>query len=173
MGGLLRIVGRSHKFANLGNDHGFISKEIHFHWTRPFEKSQCKATRAYAQSGSVIPNTDHIKKVNPNPFKPKRVSFGPYHHGELHLLPMEKKKHLACHEIKRCYGLSIEVMVNEVWDMLEDLRPMKLLNKVYSMLRWENNQVCLSLLSSSSPLSNIVFVLKTVRVSPKGVEISP
>ena len=37
--------------ANLGNDHGFISKEYISIGTRPFGKAQSKAMSAYAQSG--------------------------------------------------------------------------------------------------------------------------
>ncbi|KAG7025179.1 UPF0481 protein [Cucurbita argyrosperma subsp. argyrosperma] len=74
------------------------------------------------QKASIYRIPEHIKKVNPNAFKPQLVSFGPYHHGELHLLPMEKIKLFALSDIERCFGLSIKDMVNEVWDMLEDLQ---------------------------------------------------
>ena len=51
-GGLLRIVGReSPTYANLGNDQEFTSKEYISLGTRPFGKTQNKATRAYTQSG--------------------------------------------------------------------------------------------------------------------------
>ena len=36
--------------ANLGNDHGFMSKGIHLHWYEGFWEAQNKAMRAYAQS---------------------------------------------------------------------------------------------------------------------------
>ncbi|KAG7025182.1 UPF0481 protein, partial [Cucurbita argyrosperma subsp. argyrosperma] len=71
------------------------------------------------QKTSIYRIPEHIKKVNPNAFKPQLVSFGPYHHWEPHLLPMEKVKHRALLYFERCCGLSV---VNEVWDMLEDLQ---------------------------------------------------
>ena len=71
---------------------------------------------------SIYRIPDHIKKVHPKAFKPKRVSFGPYHHGELHLSPMEKMKHLALRYFERRCGLCVEDIVNELWDMLEDLQ---------------------------------------------------
>ena len=37
--------------ANLGNDHGFISKEYISIGMRPFGEAQSKAIRTYAQSG--------------------------------------------------------------------------------------------------------------------------
>ena len=37
--------------TNLGNDHGFISKEYISNGMRPFGEAQSKAVRAYAQSG--------------------------------------------------------------------------------------------------------------------------
>lgn len=71
---------------------------------------------------SIYRIPEHIKKVNPNAFKPQVVSFGPYHHREPHLLPMEKIKHLFLYDFESNCKLSIEDMVNEVWDMLEDLQ---------------------------------------------------
>ncbi|XP_022925443.1 UPF0481 protein At3g47200-like [Cucurbita moschata] len=163
---------------------------------------------------SIYRIPEHIKKVNPNAFKPQHVSFGPYHHGEPHLLPMEKKKRLAVQDFERRCGLSTEDMVTELWDMLEDLQtsydklddkwktkpakflelmmldgcfmvlvleeitemkpfpprdtlrdmlvlenqlPIKLLDKLYSMLKQENNQLGLFLLNSSPLLIDIVF----------------
>ena len=47
---MLRIVGREFRVANLGNDHGFISKEDISIGMRPFGEVQSKAMRAYAQS---------------------------------------------------------------------------------------------------------------------------
>ena len=37
--------------ANLGNDHGFISKEYIYIGMRPFGEAESKAMRAYTQSG--------------------------------------------------------------------------------------------------------------------------
>ena len=47
------LLGGSPTLANLGNDHGFISKEyISIGMSmRPFGEAQSKAMRAYAQSG--------------------------------------------------------------------------------------------------------------------------
>ena len=42
---------RSPTSTNLGNDHGFISKEYISIGTRHFGKVQSKAMRAYAQNG--------------------------------------------------------------------------------------------------------------------------
>ena len=46
----LGLLWGSPTLANLGNDHGFISKEYIFIGMRPFEEDQSKAIRAYAQS---------------------------------------------------------------------------------------------------------------------------
>ena len=163
---------------------------------------------------SIYRIPEHIKKVNPNAFKPQVVSFGPYHHREPHLLPMEKIKHLFLYDFESNCKLSIEDMVNEVWDMLEDLQrsydkledewktkpakflelmildgcfliqlllgnsplfilplkdgrrdmlllenqlPMKLLDKLCFMLKLDNIEVCLSLLSKYCPLLVLFF----------------
>ncbi|KAF7847340.1 hypothetical protein BT93_L3070 [Corymbia citriodora subsp. variegata] len=39
----------------------------------------------------------HITNLNPEAFQPQVVSFGPYHHGKDHLLPMEEHKRRARH----------------------------------------------------------------------------
>ena len=44
-------MGGSPTLANLGNDHGFISKEYISIGMRPFGETKSKAMRAYAQSG--------------------------------------------------------------------------------------------------------------------------
>ena len=46
-----RLLVGSHTLANLGNDHGFISKEYIFIGMRFFWEAQSKVMRAYAQSG--------------------------------------------------------------------------------------------------------------------------
>ncbi|XP_022925475.1 UPF0481 protein At3g47200-like [Cucurbita moschata] len=72
---------------------------------------------------SIYRIPEHIMNVNPNAFKPKLVSFGPYHHGELHLMPMEKKKHEALWYFKKsCRGLTTEKIVSGLWNMLGDLQ---------------------------------------------------
>ena len=74
-----------------------------------------------SNGGSTYRIPEHIKKVNPNAFEPWLISFGPYHHRDAHLLPLEKKKHLALNNFKRRCGLSTEDIVSELCVMLEDL----------------------------------------------------
>ena len=56
------LLGGSPTLANLGNDHGFISKEYISICMRPFGEAQSKTMRIYAQSGQyhtivVIPDS--------------------------------------------------------------------------------------------------------------------
>jgi len=46
----LGLLGGSPTLTNLGNDHGFISKEYISISTRPFGKTKNKTMKAYAQS---------------------------------------------------------------------------------------------------------------------------
>ncbi|XP_022925444.1 UPF0481 protein At3g47200-like [Cucurbita moschata] len=94
-----------------------VTQNVKSHLANLPDDLESKGNRA-----SIYRIPEHIKKVNPNAFKPQLISFGPYHHGELHLMPTEKVKHLAFRYFEKRCGLSIEDMVNEVWDMLEDLQ---------------------------------------------------
>ncbi|XP_039155661.1 UPF0481 protein At3g47200-like [Eucalyptus grandis] len=44
---------------------------------------------------SIYRVPDCVAKLNREAYRPEAVSFGPYHHGEDHLLPMENHKHRA------------------------------------------------------------------------------
>ncbi|KAF7850117.1 hypothetical protein BT93_L5846 [Corymbia citriodora subsp. variegata] len=61
--------------------------------------------------------TDHNSKA----YHPQAVSFGPYHHGELHLLPMEEHKERALlHFLKRSKK-PIEPFLESLREVLQDL----------------------------------------------------
>lgn len=69
-----------------------------------------------------------IKNLNPKAYLPQTVSFGPYHHGEEPLKPMEMHKHRALlHFLKRTkktfeeYLGSLEEVVQELQDSYQGL----------------------------------------------------
>jgi hypothetical protein len=51
---------------------------------------------------SIYKVPSQLKELNKNAYKPQTISFGPYHHGEEHLMAMEEHKHRALiHFLKR------------------------------------------------------------------------
>ncbi|KAF3451539.1 hypothetical protein FNV43_RR07634 [Rhamnella rubrinervis] len=60
--------------------------------------------------------------LNKKAFKPQFVSFGPYHHGERQLMPMEEHKHRALlHFLNRC-GKPIELFLTSLEQEAQNLK---------------------------------------------------
>ncbi|KAK3228957.1 hypothetical protein Dsin_000838 [Dipteronia sinensis] len=63
-----------------------------------------------------------ITDLNKKAYRPQIVSFGPYHHGEAHLRPMEEHKQRALvHFLKRS-GKPLESFVSSLEQVVEDLK---------------------------------------------------
>ncbi|GFZ20509.1 hypothetical protein Acr_28g0012140 [Actinidia rufa] len=62
--------------------------------------------------------TDKNKKA----FQPQVVSFGPYHHGEEHLMPMEEHKHRALFHFLERTNMSLQSIVDNLTKVVEDLK---------------------------------------------------
>ncbi|KAL5732325.1 hypothetical protein ACOSQ2_032017 [Xanthoceras sorbifolium] len=72
--------------------------------------------------------------LNKKAYRPQIVSFGPYHHGEAHLQPMEEHKQRALlHFLKRS-GKPLESFVDSLQQVVEDLK------NSYDLLdlKWQN-----------------------------------
>ena len=81
-----------------------------------------KDTEEYWKKRSIYKVPACIKELNRKAYIPQVVSFGPYHHGEEHLKPMEEHKHRALHHfINRC-GRPIQDLVNAMDKGLQDLK---------------------------------------------------
>lgn len=81
-----------------------------------------KDTEEYWKSRSIYKVPACIKELNRKAYIPQVVSFGPYHHGEERLKPMEEHKHRALHHfINRC-GRPIQDLVNAMDKGLQDLK---------------------------------------------------
>ena len=66
-----------------------------------------------------IPN--FIKDVHKEAYMPHMVSFGPYHHGEKNLAPMEQEKLKVFRHLVDVKGVDYESIVRNVSNILEDL----------------------------------------------------
>ncbi|KAF7125091.1 hypothetical protein RHSIM_Rhsim12G0117100 [Rhododendron simsii] len=63
-----------------------------------------------------------ITELNVKAYKPQFVSFGPYHHGGYHLMPMEEHKHRALlHFLKRSYK-PLESYLNALAEVAQSLK---------------------------------------------------
>ncbi|XP_019189358.1 PREDICTED: UPF0481 protein At3g47200-like [Ipomoea nil] len=60
--------------------------------------------------------------VNQKAYKPQAVSFGPYHHGEEHLKPMEVHKHRALVRFLRRSGKPLQHYLHSLEPLLQDLK---------------------------------------------------
>ncbi|KAG5522204.1 hypothetical protein RHGRI_034399 [Rhododendron griersonianum] len=83
---------------------------------RTVEKQHWDKRSIYRVPASVV--TD----LNMKAYKPQFVSFGPYHHGEDHLKPMEEHKHRALlHFLKRSYR-PLESYLNALAKVAQSLK---------------------------------------------------
>lgn len=63
-----------------------------------------------------------LTDLNKKAFKPQIVSFGPYHHGQHQVKPMEEHKHRALlHFLKRC-GKPIEMFLSSLAEVVQNLK---------------------------------------------------
>jgi len=70
---------------------------------------------------SIFKVPSRLKKLNKNVYKPQRISFGPYHHGEEHLMAMEEHKHRALiHFLRRC-KTPIELLFQRLEQVVDEL----------------------------------------------------
>ncbi|KAK3409595.1 hypothetical protein EUGRSUZ_J01706 [Eucalyptus grandis] len=82
----------------------------------PRDKQQCW------KSPSIYKVPPFITDFNPEAYRPKVVSFGPYHYNEVHLRPMEEHKHRALlHFLKRS-GKSIEPFFDSLRKVARELK---------------------------------------------------
>lgn len=65
--------------------------------------------------------TDQNKKAY-NAYKPQAVSFGPYHHGQQHLQPMEEHKHRALLQFLKRSNKSLDVYIESLVPIVQDLK---------------------------------------------------
>ena len=71
---------------------------------------------------SIYKVPPHMTDLNKNAYQPQVVSFGPYHHGQEHLMPMEEHKHRAlCHFLKSTKK-SFQIIVNNLTKVVQDLK---------------------------------------------------
>ncbi|KAK3409286.1 hypothetical protein EUGRSUZ_J01419 [Eucalyptus grandis] len=80
------------------------------------------------KSPSIYKIPPSITVLNPKAYQPQVVSFGPYHHDEAHLRPMEEHKHRALlHFLKRsgksleCVFESLRKVAHELEDSYDNL----------------------------------------------------
>ncbi|XP_057484662.1 UPF0481 protein At3g47200-like [Actinidia eriantha] len=71
---------------------------------------------------SIYKVPPHMTNLNKNAYRPQVVSFGPYHHGEEHLMPMEKhKKRALFHFLKRTKK-AFQIIVDNLTKVVQDLK---------------------------------------------------
>ena len=71
---------------------------------------------------SIYRGPSCVTDLNKKSYNPQAVSFGPYHHGEEHLQPMEDHKHRALlHFLKRS-DKHIQLLVQSLAEVVQDLK---------------------------------------------------
>ncbi|PSR86631.1 UPF0481 protein [Actinidia chinensis var. chinensis] len=71
---------------------------------------------------SIYKVPPHMTNLNKNAYRPQVVSFGPYHHGEEHLMPMEEhKKRALFHFLKRTKK-PFQMIVDNLTKVVQDLK---------------------------------------------------
>ncbi|GFZ20534.1 hypothetical protein Acr_28g0012390 [Actinidia rufa] len=83
--------------------------------TSTMEKRQWKTPSIY----KVPPRMTVLNKIA---YQPQLVSFGPYHHGEEHLLPMEEHKHRTfVHFLKRT-KMPLQIIADNLTNVVQELK---------------------------------------------------
>ncbi|KAL2519682.1 Plant protein of unknown function (DUF247) [Abeliophyllum distichum] len=85
---------------------------------------------------SIYRIPSQVTDANMEAYKPHVASFGPYHHGEHHLRPMEDHKQRALLHFLRRSGKRVEFYVDALANVLQDLKD------AYDQLdiRWQEDE---------------------------------
>ncbi|KAK3409581.1 hypothetical protein EUGRSUZ_J01692 [Eucalyptus grandis] len=76
----------------------------------------------YWKMRSIYRVPAHLTALNREAYQPRVVSFGPYHHGKDHLLPMEEHKHRAVRHILKRSKKPMERFFESLWEVAWDLK---------------------------------------------------
>ncbi|XP_038714498.1 UPF0481 protein At3g47200-like [Tripterygium wilfordii] len=71
---------------------------------------------------SIYQLTTSITELNEKAYIPQAVSFGPYHHGKAHLLPMEKHKERAMRHFLKRSNKPRQVLIDSLAEVVKDLK---------------------------------------------------
>ena len=71
---------------------------------------------------SIYKVPPHMTDLNNNAYQPQVVSFGPYHHGEEHLMPMEEHKHRALFHFLKRRKMPLQTTVDNLTKVVQDLK---------------------------------------------------
>ncbi|KAL3719693.1 hypothetical protein ACJRO7_004641 [Eucalyptus globulus] len=86
--------------------------------------SECMPSdeQGYLKNPCIYRLPAFITDLNPKAYRPHVVSFGPYHHGEKHLLPMEEHKDRARNRFLERSGKSLEPFFESLREVAWDLK---------------------------------------------------
>jgi len=71
---------------------------------------------------SIYKVPSQVTELNLKAYKPQTISFGPYHHANGDLEPMEEHKHRALlHFLKRC-GKPIKLLSEQLYEVAQELK---------------------------------------------------
>ena len=71
---------------------------------------------------SIYKVPPHMTDLNKNAYQPQVVSFGPYHHGQEHLMPMEEHKHRALFHFLKRRKMPLQTTVDNLTKVVQDLK---------------------------------------------------
>ncbi|KAF8010442.1 hypothetical protein BT93_J1160 [Corymbia citriodora subsp. variegata] len=88
------------------------------------QSSKCTPSnkQQYRKNPCIYRVPAFITKLNPEGYQPHVVSFGPYHHGEVHLFPMEEHKCRARHRFLQRSRMSLEDFMNSLRNVEHKLK---------------------------------------------------
>ncbi|XP_038713295.1 UPF0481 protein At3g47200-like [Tripterygium wilfordii] len=91
---------------------------------------------------SIYKLTTSITDLNNKPYIPQAVSFGPYHHGKAHLLPMEDHKERALLHFLKRPNKPLELLIDSLAEVVKDLK------SSYAMLpkEWQDDNKFIQLM---------------------------
>ncbi|KAI8541449.1 hypothetical protein RHMOL_Rhmol08G0061700 [Rhododendron molle] len=76
----------------------------------------------YSEKRSIYKVPDLLKNLNNKAYEPQMVSFGPYHYGKEHLMPMEKRKHTMLLDFLQESGEPLESYFNALAPVVQELK---------------------------------------------------
>ncbi|PSR86627.1 UPF0481 protein [Actinidia chinensis var. chinensis] len=86
------------------------------------DETSTRVERQWKIKRSIYKVPPHMTDLNKEAYLPQVVSFGPYHHGEEHLMPMEEHKHRALVNFLKRTNMPLQIIVDNLTKVVQDLK---------------------------------------------------
>ena len=91
-------------------------------WVIELKSLEDETSKCPWKKRSIYKVPARVTFQNKEAYRPQVVSFGPYHHGEKHLMPMEEHKHRVLFQFLERTKVPLQIIVDNLIKVVQDLK---------------------------------------------------